>query len=183
MGWHTARTLLPPPPPRSSGAPVLWLMARGRQRSKVSRRRRAGHAPPVRRPRAAGAPATRRRRAGHAPPARRGRRVRAPRAFKRSSNGRRKPSRRTYAEVGDAPTAPSLLEAFPRLDEALFPGGFWRFHYTIGCVPFCEGRKPSRRSRTTTRRTRRHREPRRPGAARGTEGAHHTGPVALEFNK
>ena len=29
VGWHTARTLLPPPPPRSSGAPVRWLMARG----------------------------------------------------------------------------------------------------------------------------------------------------------
>ena len=42
------------PPPRSSGAPVRWLMARGRRASGVA-------AAP--RPRAAGAPATRRRRA------------------------------------------------------------------------------------------------------------------------
>ena len=27
VGWHTARTSVPPPPPRSSGAPVRWLMA------------------------------------------------------------------------------------------------------------------------------------------------------------
>ena len=54
MGWHTARTLLPPPPPRSSGAPVRWLMARGR------RARGVAAAP---RSHAAGAPAARRRRA------------------------------------------------------------------------------------------------------------------------
>ena len=65
VGWHTARTLLPPHPPRSSGAPVQWLMARGRRASGVAAAPRS---------RAAGAPATRRRRAGHAPP--RGRRVR-----------------------------------------------------------------------------------------------------------
>ena len=64
VGWHTTRTLLPPPPPRSSGAPVRWLMARGRRASVV------GAAP---RSRAAGAP-------GHAPSARRGRRVRVPRS-------------------------------------------------------------------------------------------------------
>ena len=72
VGWHTARTLLPPPPPRSSGAPVRWLMARGRRASGVAAAPRS---------RAAGAPAT--RRAG----ARRGRRVRVP----RRSNGRRRP--------------------------------------------------------------------------------------------
>jgi hypothetical protein len=56
VGWHTARTLLPPPPPRSSGAPVDggWLMARGRRVSGVAAAPRS---------RAAGAPATRRRRA------------------------------------------------------------------------------------------------------------------------
>ena len=54
VGWHTARTLLPPPPPRSSGAPVRWLMARGRRASGVAAAPRS---------RAAGAPATRRRRA------------------------------------------------------------------------------------------------------------------------
>ena len=36
VGWHTARTLLPPPPPHSSGAPVRWLMARGRRASGVA---------------------------------------------------------------------------------------------------------------------------------------------------
>ena len=54
VGWHTARTLLPPPPPHSSGAPVRWLMARGRRASGVAAALRS---------RAAGAPATRRRRA------------------------------------------------------------------------------------------------------------------------
>ena len=54
VGWHTARTLLPPPPPHSSGAPVRWLMARGRRASGVAAAPRS---------RAAGAPATRRRRA------------------------------------------------------------------------------------------------------------------------
>ena len=49
VGWHTARTLLPPPPPRSSGAPVRWLMARGRRASGVAAAPRS---------RAAGAPAT-----------------------------------------------------------------------------------------------------------------------------
>jgi hypothetical protein len=60
VGWHTARTSVPPPPPRHMLEPerrctaLRWLsfMARGR-------------------------------RAGHAPPARRGRHVRVPRAFKR----------------------------------------------------------------------------------------------------
>ena len=44
VGWHTARTLLPPPPPRSSGAPVRWLMARGRRASgaRAPRSRAAG---------------------------------------------------------------------------------------------------------------------------------------------
>ena len=57
MGWHTARTLLPPPPPRSSGAPVRWLTARGRRASGVAAapRSRAAGAPATRRP-AAGAP-------------------------------------------------------------------------------------------------------------------------------
>ena len=54
VGWHTARTLLPPPPPRPSGAPVRWLMARGRRASGVAAAPRS---------RAAGASATRRRRA------------------------------------------------------------------------------------------------------------------------
>ena len=58
VGWHTARTLLPPPPPRSSGAPVRWLMARGRRASSVAAAPRS---------RAAGAPATRRRIAAGAP--------------------------------------------------------------------------------------------------------------------
>ena len=49
VGWHTARTLLPPPPPRSSGAPVRWLMARGRRASGVAAapRSRAAGAPRV----------------------------------------------------------------------------------------------------------------------------------------
>ena len=55
VGWHTARTLLPPPPPRSSGAPVRWLMAKGRRASGVAAAPRS-LAPPARRPRAAGAP-------------------------------------------------------------------------------------------------------------------------------
>ena len=54
VGWHTARTSVPPPPPRSSGAPVRWFMARGR------RARGVAAAP---RSHAAGAPAARRRRA------------------------------------------------------------------------------------------------------------------------
>ena len=74
VGWHTTRTSVPPPTPRSSGAPVRWLMARGRRASGVAAAPRSH---------AAGAPAARRRRAGRAPPARRGRRVRVPRAFKR----------------------------------------------------------------------------------------------------
>ena len=61
VGWHTARTLLPPPSPRSSGAPVRWLMAEGGARAASPPLQ--GLAPPARRPRAAGAPATRRRRA------------------------------------------------------------------------------------------------------------------------
>ena len=71
MGWHTARTLLPPPPPRSSGAPVRWLMARGRRASGVAAAPRS---------RAAGAPATRRRRA-----------VGGACACRARSNGRRRP--------------------------------------------------------------------------------------------
>ena len=51
---HTVRTSLLPPPSRSSGAPVRWLMARGRRASGVAAAPRS---------RAAGAPATRRRRA------------------------------------------------------------------------------------------------------------------------
>jgi hypothetical protein len=43
-GWHTARASVPPLP-HSSGAPVLWLMARGRREQ---RRRRPGLAPPAR---------------------------------------------------------------------------------------------------------------------------------------
>ena len=71
VGWHTARTLLPPPPPRSSGAPVRWLMARGRRASGV----------------AAAPRASRLRRAAGAPPARPRRRARAA----RHSNGRPRP--------------------------------------------------------------------------------------------
>ena len=71
VGWHTARTLLPPPPPRSSGAPVRWLMARGRRASGVAAAARS---------RAAGAPATRRRRA-----------VGGACACRARSNGRRRP--------------------------------------------------------------------------------------------
>ena len=51
---HRDDLLLPPPPPRSSGAPVRWLMARGRRASGVAAAQ--GLAPPERRPRAAGAP-------------------------------------------------------------------------------------------------------------------------------
>ena len=51
---HREDLVLPPPPPRSSGAPVRWLMARGRRASGVAAAPRS---------RAAGAPATRRRRA------------------------------------------------------------------------------------------------------------------------
>ena len=57
VGWHTARTLLPPP--RSSGAPVRWLLVRGWRASGVAaapRSRAVPAAPPARRPRAAGAP-------------------------------------------------------------------------------------------------------------------------------
>ena len=71
VGWHTARTLLPPPPPHSSGAPVRWLMARGRRASGVAAAPRS---------RAAGAPATRRRRA-----------VGGACACRARSNGRRRP--------------------------------------------------------------------------------------------
>ena len=71
VGWHTARTLLPPPPPRSSGAPVRWRMARGRRASGVAAAPRS---------RAAGAPATRRRRA-----------VGGACACRARSNGRRRP--------------------------------------------------------------------------------------------
>ena len=71
VGWHTARTLLPPPPPHSSGAPVRWLMAKGRRASGVAAAPRS---------RAAGAPATRRRRA-----------VGGACACRARSNGRRRP--------------------------------------------------------------------------------------------
>ena len=62
VGWHTARTLLPPPPPharaerRYSGS---WQEGGARAASPALQ----GLAPPARRPRDAGAPATRRRRA------------------------------------------------------------------------------------------------------------------------
>jgi hypothetical protein len=70
VGWHTARTLLPPPPLRSSGAPVgIPTVAHGKRAARERRHRRSK--------------ASRRRRAGHAPPARCGRRVRVPRAVKR----------------------------------------------------------------------------------------------------
>ena len=67
MGWHTARTLLPPPAAtleRSTGT-----VAHGKRAARERRRRRSQ--------------VSRRRSAGHAPPERRGRRVRVPRAFKR----------------------------------------------------------------------------------------------------
>jgi len=69
---HREVLTVPPPPPRSSGAPVRWPMARGRRASGVAA------APTIGRSKV-----SRRRRAGHAPPARRGRRVRVPCAFKR----------------------------------------------------------------------------------------------------
>ena len=69
VGWHTARTLLPPP--RSSGAPVRWLLVRGWRASGVAAAPRS---------RAAGAPATRRRRA-----------VGGACACRARSNGRRRP--------------------------------------------------------------------------------------------
>ena len=54
VGWHAARTSLPPLPPRSGGAPAQWLTARGRRASGVAAAPRS---------RAAGAPAARGRRA------------------------------------------------------------------------------------------------------------------------
>ena len=54
VGWHAARTSLPPLPPRSSGAPAQWLMARGRRASGVAAAPRS---------RASGAPGARVRRA------------------------------------------------------------------------------------------------------------------------
>jgi len=71
VGWHTARTSVPPPPPCSSGAPVRWLMARGRRASGVAAAPRSH---------AAGAPAARRRRA-----------VGGACACRTRSNGRRRP--------------------------------------------------------------------------------------------
>ena len=71
VGWHTARTSVPPPPPCSSGAPVRWLMARGRRASGVAAAPRSH---------AAGAPAARRRRA-----------VGGACACRARSNGRRRP--------------------------------------------------------------------------------------------
>ena len=67
VGWHTVRTSVPPPPPRSSGAPVRWLLARGRRASGVAVAPRS-HAAGV---------------SGGAPPARRGRRVRVQTAARR----------------------------------------------------------------------------------------------------
>ena len=90
VGWHTARTLLPPPPPRSSGAPVRWLMARGRRASGVAAALRS---------RAAGAPATRRRRA-----------VGGACACRARSNGRRRP---LVVVVVVAPTPNYLRQASP----------------------------------------------------------------------
>ena len=71
VGWHTARTSVPPPPPCSSGAPVRWLLARGRRASGVAAAPRSH---------AAGAPAARRRRA-----------VGGACACRARSNGRRRP--------------------------------------------------------------------------------------------
>ena len=73
VGWHTARTLLPPPlrHARAEQPPVRWLMARGRRASGVAAAPRS---------RAAGAPATRRRRA-----------VGGACACRARSNGRRRP--------------------------------------------------------------------------------------------
>ena len=93
MGWHTARTLLPPPPPRSSGAPVRWLMARGRRASGVAAAPRS---------RAAGAPATRRRRA-----------VGGACACRARSNGRRRPLVVVVVVVVRTPTPNYLRQASP----------------------------------------------------------------------
>ena len=85
-------------------------------------------------------------------------------ACRARSNGRRKPFRRTYAEVGDAGSYSTVsARGVPAPRGGPVPG---LPGASIGRGPFCEGRRPSWRSRTTTRRTRRHREPRRPGAAR-----------------
>ena len=67
MGWHTARTLLPPP--RATLERSTGTVAHGKRAARERRRCRSK--------------VSRRRRAGHPPPARRGRRVRVPRAFKR----------------------------------------------------------------------------------------------------
>ena len=92
VGWHTARTLLPPPPPHSSGAPVRWLMARGRRASGVAAAPRS---------RAAGAPATRRRRA-----------VGGACACRARSNGRRRPCV-VVVVVVRTPTPNYLRQASP----------------------------------------------------------------------
>ena len=71
------------------------------------------------------------------------------------------------------------VEAFPRLEEALFSGAFWRFHWMCpllrGPEAFVEEQDDDAENAPP------------PGAAsprcRPGEGAHHTGPVALEFNK
>ena len=80
VGWHTARTLLPPPPPRSRAEHRYggsWQEGGARAASPPLQ----GLAPPARRPRAAGAPwDTRRRRA-----------VGGACACRARSNGRRRP--------------------------------------------------------------------------------------------
>ena len=110
VGWHTARTLLPPPPPRSSGAPVRWLMARGRRASGVAAAPRS---------RAAGAPATRRRRA-----------VGGACACRARSNGRRRPCV-VVVVVVRTPTPNYLRQASPDRGKYRYVGPQYQHKSTV----------------------------------------------------